>query len=98
MLKYNTLDLDFCDKDKLNRIIQKISKCAKCLKIEVRDTMKGYHVKILCNANCDLCRFVFDDNVRYALDIELRGDRPHVQNILFNKKYAFNGREYVRYW
>lgn len=89
-MKYNTIDLDINprlpnnDKYLLKRIIEKISLCESCLYIKVLDSQsKGYHIFFYCSQDCDLCRFVFDDDKRYALDTK----RPNWrQNIMFDIK------------
>lgn len=100
-VRYNTLDLDkdyhrfiltSCSKDFLNYVVNKITYYGKkwgCLaKIEWEDSCrKGYHVKLWCLKNCDLCRFVFDDFERYRRDINRR---LLYQNVLFSS-FRFEG-------
>jgi len=84
-IKYNTIDLDYCDKETLKRIVYKIKKCKYLLYIEVKDSnYKGYHIKLFCSKDCDLCRLVFDDDKRYFADITNRF--PFEQNILWDNK------------
>jgi len=80
---YSTVDLDFCDKEKLSRIASKITSCKKLIKVKVRDTNKGYHLIIFCKVNCERCRMVFDDQTRYMAD----ENRPaFLRNILWTRK------------
>jgi hypothetical protein len=90
MIKYNTIDLDINpripnnDNHLLEKIVEKISLCEYSYFIQVLDSnSKGYHILFYCSKNCDLCRFVFDDDKRYSLDVE----RPEWrQNIMFDIK------------
>lgn len=79
---YNTIDLDYCSWEELGRVCAKISRCPALYRIEIEDSMsKGFHLKLWCMADCDLCRFVFDDQKRYAIDFR----RPtRFQNVLFD--------------
>lgn len=88
--KINTLDLDGYTLKSAYKLIAKI-KALKCCKAVLfkPSCHKGYHVVIICkDKNCDLCRFVFDDQERYAHDIE----RPkRTQNVLFTE-YRYHGK------
>lgn len=92
-MKYNTLDIDINPrihlngKELLNNILTKISFCPNSLSIEIKDSnSKGYHIFMYCSINCDLCRFVFDDDKRYMLDF----DRIEVRkNVMFDVKGVF---------
>ncbi len=65
----NTLDLDDITKENLDRILIKIFNNNCCLGLfSEPSNSKGYHVTIKCSKQCDLCRFVFDDEKRYAVD------------------------------
>lgn len=80
MYYYNTLDLDKLSKEEFESIYFKIDKCLNHLAVHWYDTQKGYHIRMLCTIDCDLCRLVFDDQKRYAADL----GRPNCkQNVLF---------------
>jgi len=85
-LGFQTLDLDFNDKETVNRILKKISlmPCCKELWIRYSASMNGYHVLIRCSKpDCDLCRLVFDSPIRYGADLK----RPlHRRNVLWDRK------------
>jgi len=82
---YSTIDLDYCDKETLERIIYKIKRCKYLLYMEVKDSSyKGYHIKLYCSKDCFLCRLVFDDQRRFIADITNRF--PFEQNILWDRK------------
>lgn len=82
----NTLDLDNYTKEKLDMVIEKIKKCPNYVSHKIDDSAKGYHVKFLCNKTCDICRFVFDDDKRYAIDFK----KPEIfKNIMFDEKVYF---------
>jgi len=85
------LDLDFVDKETLGRIIYKIWGCRLCgysaNLVGVKDTLKGYHMELRCRGNCELCRLVFDDPVRYSRDLR----RP-----VFSRDVLFDCKELVR--
>ena len=91
--KLNTVDLDFNDKEKVGRIIQKIRRCPFLLAGWIRESSSGngYHIKLYCSIKCDLCRMVFDDSFRYYADQY----RPEYrQNILWNyKEYSKAGKK-----
>lgn len=89
MIYYNTLDLDECTKEQLQKIIQKIKSNTCCLSIKHKDSSsKGYHVSIICSKKCDLCRFVFDDMKRYEIDF---GRDEKFKNTVFSEKEWFRG-------
>lgn len=80
-----TLDIDNSDKHFVNMIMIKIVLHCDCLiDLDVKpSSSKGYHIILLCNKKCDLCRFVFDDCRRFAYDL----NRPdYARNILFTEK------------
>ncbi|MCS7367273.1 MAG: hypothetical protein NDF52_05285 [archaeon YNP-WB-062] len=80
---YSTIDLDYCDKGKLARIIAKIIQCKWLIKVKVRDTNKGYHLILFCKRKCELCRMAFDDQTRFFADF----NRPlYLRNILWTRK------------
>jgi hypothetical protein len=66
----NTLDLDYTTKEELERIINKIKRNDCCKYIEYKESnSKGFHVTITCLLNnCDVCRLVFDEDKRFAID------------------------------
>jgi hypothetical protein len=91
---YNTLDIDWlptglytkqpCDKDTINRITAKISKCPNLLSpIEITDGhTKGYHLRFYCSIPCNDCRWI-EDPIRFAHDLH----RPaEFRNVIFTKK------------
>jgi len=80
---YSTVDLDYCDKCKLARIIAKILRCSKLIKVKVRETSKGYHLIIFCKHRCEVCRMVFDDQTRYCADMNRL---IYLRNILWTRK------------
>jgi hypothetical protein len=80
---YSTVDLDYCDKNKLARIIAKIRRCSKLIKVKVRETNKGYHLIIFCKHRCEVCRMVFDDQTRYCADMNRL---IYLRNILWTRK------------
>lgn len=84
---YNTLDLDFKTKEELALIISKISKCNHFIKFkEISDSYKGFHLAFICSSECDLCRLVFDDQLRYYYDLF----RPvYSRNVLFDTKHLY---------
>lgn len=89
MQKINTLDLDNYTKEQLANLEKKIKQCPNCLNIMHKDSnSKGYHVTIICNKDCDNCRFVFDDQKRYEIDF---GRDTKFQNTLFDEKEYFRG-------
>ena len=83
----NTLDLDKIDKQQLKTIEQKIKSNSCCLSINHKDSStKGYHVMFICSKKCDICRFVFDDAMRYEIDF---GREEKFKNVLFDNKEYF---------
>ncbi len=81
---YNTLDIDTTERERVNQIIGKIMQCPYLDDLEVEPSFqKGVHVKMWCMKECEMCRLVFDDEIRYAYDQY----RPkYSQNVLFNEK------------
>ena len=80
----NTLDLDQISKEELELIINKIKKNTCCIDVGWRcSDSKGYHVKISCIKECDLCRLVFDDDKRFAIDSVMP---IQFRDFLFNEK------------
>jgi hypothetical protein len=93
---FNTLDLDNIDKETLSLTIQKILKNKCCKSLEYKDSStKGYHIKMICDKKCDLCRFVFDDIRRYAIDLQRE---EKFRNVLFNEKEFFNPENKKKVW
>ena len=81
----NTIDLDYCDKETLRRTIDKILLCKNLVQIQSKPSSnKGYHLLMLCNKNCDICRLVYDDQRRYAIDTNIR--KPQFKNLLWDNK------------
>lgn len=85
-----TVDYDydpkhFRDKTSFEHVLAKIRAMPCCEGITVKDSnTKGKHIIIECSIiNCDICRMVYDDPVRYSKDV----NRPtYAQNVLFDKK------------
>lgn len=72
-IKYNTIDIDSTSKEFFIMVLFKIIRKGleeRCLiKYFFKDSKrKGFHIQLYCNKNCDICRFVFDDDIRYAFD------------------------------
>lgn len=73
MKHYNTIDLDTTDKEYVLRIRNKIlnkglkDDCLYDFQITPSER-KGYHIQLWCRKKCDLCRLVFDDDIRYFYD------------------------------
>ena len=81
-LFYSTLDLDKVDNDHLEMVINKLCHCPKnqMHTFSWLDTQKGYHVIFSCLKECNDCRLVFDDPIRWDIDFK----RPNcLQNVLF---------------
>jgi len=72
MVYVQTIDIDNGDKEYLKRILQKIARNKCCLKLQYRisTSWSHYHIRIECSKECDLCRFVFDDQKRFGGDSE----------------------------
>jgi hypothetical protein len=93
---YNTLDIDWdnipdinlpCSKDKINNIIDKIKSCKQLLGLVMEDSnKKGYHLRFYCNINCDMCRLVFDDYIRFDADSKRKKE---FTNIIFDTKKGY---------
>jgi len=95
VLNIQTIDIDNPDMEFLKKILQKIARCRHCLKLQYRisTSLSHYHIRILCAKKCDLCRFVFDDSMRYSYDYE-RPERR--KGILHNTNIIiYNGKQYV---
>lgn len=88
IIKRNTIDFDYYrrygfDNALFNRMLEKIMWCKHLLYIGVKPSLNGWHVTMLCDTDCDICRLVFDDPVRYAKDLM----RPeYSRNVLFTRK------------
>lgn len=87
LIAYNTIDLDTNEKETVNRIIEKIINCNDLIEIEISDSLqKGKHLILWCITNCEKCRLVFDDSVRYAYDqYRIKSS----QDVLFDEKEFF---------
>lgn len=82
--KYNTLDIDTNDVNKIQHIVLKISQCKNILRMKTEPSFqKGFHIKLFCKNNCEICRLVFDDTTRYFYD-QFRKEES--QNVLFDEK------------
>ena len=87
---YQTIDLDYCDKEGTERILHKILGRFCCQGAAVKPSAhKGFHIILFCSKKCDECRFVFDDTERFRRDMK-RPDRR--RNVLFHeyKYYTAN--------
>ena len=77
----------------VDEVIQRILKCPHIEEVWIRESasMDGYHVKIWCSIDCELCRLAFDDPIRFTADYTNR--EPHNRNVLFTiKSYKKNGK------
>ena len=95
MVKYffNSLDLDWevskediclsCSNELVEKILNKIVKCKYCVIASKNlSNYKGYHIEFYCSKKCDLCRFQFDDNRRYEMDLKRnKGCRQLIWNV-----------------
>lgn len=91
MKTYNTIDIDTTDKEflfiVLSKIIRRNNRFSCLAKIEVTpSSLKGYHIKLYCKKKCDLCRLVFDDDIRYFYD---QYREPESQNVLTQETEPF---------
>ncbi len=87
----STLDLDFCSKEDLFRVLFKIAQCPSLLDFEKRESfLKGYHVILWCSKSCDVCRLVFDHDSRFAKDCDRE---PRCRNVLFTVKRCLGVEE-----
>jgi hypothetical protein len=94
---YSTLDVDFdnvvnpvdltCTKEKKNRIKYKMMQCKYLLGCEITPSnKKGYHFRYYCLIKCDICRLVFDDEIRFNADLTRKKE---FTNIIFDKKKGY---------
>lgn len=95
----NTLDIDHYHPayNNINHILQKIKRldCCVALMYRLSSSLNGYHIKIYCkHFNCDKCRLVFDDQIRFTADLTNR--EWYERNVLFNvKSYCKAGKTIV---
>lgn len=84
----STLDIDTNDKSTITHILSKITGCQQLVIIGKKlSDKKGVHIILFCNLDCDICRFVFDDQTRFSYDLQ----RPkYARDILFVKKECIN--------
>lgn len=83
-MKYNTLDIDHNNKEQITKIYNKIIKCRNLTEIDIEfSELKGVHIKLWCNQNCEICRIVFDDETRFHYD-QYRPE--YSQNVMFDTK------------
>jgi len=84
-LKLNTIDVDDKDPENLRRISSAVEKCPRLVALEVKpSSAKGYHLTLWCLKDCEECRKLYDDKVRYEMDQM----RPvYCRDVLFSKKY-----------
>ena len=71
--------------EEVEYILNKLQNCPFCVnfKVKVSPSLNGYHVTMYCRKQCDLCRFVFDDPVRFARDCEREIE---TRNVLWDRK------------
>lgn len=92
-MTYNTIDIDTNNKEFITTLKLKIYRCSNLEELVVRDSsQKGVHFILHCKKNCDLCRLVFDDAIRYAYD-QFR--ESFSRNVLFSEKEFFSGSKKV---
>lgn len=65
-----SIDLDFGDRERKNRVISKIIAMPCCDSVFCRASFsKGWHLIVFCRTvDCNLCRLVFDDSNRFSMD------------------------------
>lgn len=93
---YNTLDVDFdfipdinlsCSKEKITNVFLKIINCKDCSGVVKEDSnKKGYHLRFYCKIQCDKCRLVFDDYIRFDADSKRKKE---FTNIIFDTKKGY---------
>jgi hypothetical protein len=93
---YNSLDIDWdtipdinlsCSNEKINNIFLKIKRCPNLLGIIKEDSnKKGYHLRFYCKVECDKCRLVFDDYIRFDADSKRKKE---FTNIIFDTKRGY---------
>lgn len=87
---YQTIDLDNCDKEGVERILHKILGRYCCQGAIVKPSAhKGSHIILFCSKKCDECRIVFDDTERFRRDMK-RPDRR--RNVLFHDYKYYMGK------
>lgn len=74
------------------RILFKIVRCRHCRRAVLKASpLKGYHIILYCDIDCDLCRLLYDDERRYEMESRQPWRR---RNVLFDKvKIKFRGGE-----
>lgn len=88
---YQTIDLDYCDKEGTERILHKILGRNCCQGAAVKPSAhKGYHIILFCSRKCDECRLIFDDTERFRRDMK-RPDRR--RNVLFYDYKYYMGKQ-----
>jgi len=104
MLFLSSLDIDWRRLDNgivwssdkvLEKVLSVVSGCSDNSMVSYRRSPSGngFHVRLLCGVNCDLCRMVFDSPLRWGLD-QLR---PEVtQGVLWDEKWYYKGGSGVR--
>jgi len=81
----------------ITRILYKIKSCpnSQTIECQMSPSMNGYHIIVWCTArNCNACRMVFDDQVRFMNDTNLR--QEHQQNILFDTYTLYPRRDTIK--
>jgi hypothetical protein len=85
-----TIDLDFKTKSEVTDIMMKILHRSCCINVTRKPSFcKGEHLIITCKKpNCNLCRFVFDDCNRFAMDSRRKNEE---QNVLWESARSLKG-------
>lgn len=93
--KFNTIDFDYSDKSLISKVLIKVWNCKYLFSCFCNPSQhKGFSISLKCRVDCDLCRFVFDDETRYRIDSKRK--KRH-QNIIWSRKEIFKLNERVRY-
>lgn len=94
-MKLNTIDFDFNDKKLISKVLGKIWNCDNLFSCKCEMSQhKGCTITLNCRIDCDLCRFVFDDEIRYNIDSQRL--KRH-QNIVWDKKEILPLKERLHY-
>jgi hypothetical protein len=90
-----TIDIDhkILENFPIEHITTRILKCKHIQQMEIRTSpsLNGYHIRIICNLDCEACRLAFDDDYRFTADYTNR--KKHQKNVLFTQKpYTKTGK------
>jgi len=86
-IKYNTLDIDDdLSGGKLEKALNFIKKCPYVSEFTFSRSLggKGWHVRLYCSRNCEKCRKLFDDPIRYRFD---KARKEYSRNVLHIRRY-----------